>query len=380
MCIVFVLSELFLGEAKKFSPKLLFFTKNPYQQSRYVTNIDWQGLWTLSNCPTPPEFELYGFVLNSKGFRTPETPYQKPSDTKRLVLLGDSQAVGPIPYNQLFLNLLEKNIRAEYPKKFQAINLALPCIGPPIEEILLSLEGIRYQPDIIVLAFYVGNDFLDANLDIERYASEKNKQPHILPFIFYQSKLISLTRNLYYTFRFGRKSMMTKQTKSSPSYGTMGIDDYSSYNPHEPTFPLEEFLALEMDKSSILLPHSDVYASLPQIQQNISHMKELTEKARAHFLVLIIPEEMQVNRDLLHTIALKQNIPVDSFDVELPQRVLKQYFDQNHINYIDLLEMWKSDTSAMQYFQPQDTHLNTLGNQSVARILFPEIIKLLNEQ
>ncbi|MFZ2024810.1 MAG: hypothetical protein WAV51_00810 [Microgenomates group bacterium] len=377
---VFVLSELFLREAEKISPKLLFFTTNPYQQNRYVTNIDWQGLWTLSDCPTPPGYELYGFVLNSKGFRTPETPYAKPLDTKRLVLLGDSQSVGPIPYNQLFINLLEKNVQSNYSNKFQAINLALPCIGPPTETIILSLEGIRYQPDIVLLAFYVGNDFLDTHTNIERYADEKNKQPHLLPFMFYQSKIVSLTRNLYYTIRFGRTSMMANQTSSSSSYGSLGIDSYSSYNPNEPTFSLENFLEIETHKASIFLPNSSIYLSLPRVQQYITHMKELTEQANAQFLVLIIPEEMQVNSELLTKVASRLHRSVDSFEVDLPQRLLMDYFHQKNIQYINLLEIWKKDELATQYYQPQDTHLNTLGNQSAAEILYPKIFELLQNR
>jgi len=101
------------------------------------------------------------FETNNKGFRsTRNFSYQKPAGTVRVLTLGDSHTQGfearqNMTYSeQLQQQLLQSGINAE------VINTGVSGFSNAEELVLLENEGIRYQPDYVVLGFFA-NDFQD---------------------------------------------------------------------------------------------------------------------------------------------------------------------------------------------------------------------------
>jgi lysophospholipase L1-like esterase len=128
---------------------------------------------------------------------------------------------------------------------------------------------------------------------------------------------------------------------------------------------------------NILLPDSDAYSNWNTVQKYFLDMKQLSDQTNAKFLVLIIPDEFQVNKTLRKDVAEYIKISVDQLDMTLPQRTVKTFFDQHNIQYIDLLKEWESSPAAERYYLPRNTHLSIEGNKVVADMLYPKIIELL---
>jgi hypothetical protein len=96
------------------------------------------------------------FKLNSLGFRGKEfTP--KLVNGYRIVALGDSFAFGVVPYDANYLSLgdLQKN----HPN-VDLLNMGIVNSRPVDYWELLRDEGLSHEPNLVLLSFFVGNDFV----------------------------------------------------------------------------------------------------------------------------------------------------------------------------------------------------------------------------
>jgi len=101
-----------------------------------------------------PEYKVH-IRTNSKGIRADrEIPYDKPEDTKRIIVLGDSFGMGygvnleDAFTSQMGKNLLSARITCE------VVNLSCSGHGNAEELIALRNEGLKYDPDLVLLAFH----------------------------------------------------------------------------------------------------------------------------------------------------------------------------------------------------------------------------------
>lgn len=100
----------------------------------------------------------YPLSINSKGLRDREYPYQKPAGVKRILVLGDSFAWGyGVGDEHIFTEVLEEKL-ASGEQKWEVINAGVSGYGTDQEYLFLKNEGLKYEPDIVLLAFYLRND------------------------------------------------------------------------------------------------------------------------------------------------------------------------------------------------------------------------------
>lgn len=133
---------------------------------RYHTDYRY-GRYTIRGIRPNAEFwhtsvdGSWKFVTNSRGFRnTEEFSYAKPADTFRVLSLGDSQTQGyEVRQDQTFSAVLERFLTH---RKIAAevINTGVSGFSNAEALVFLENEGVRFNPDAVVLAFYA-NDFDD---------------------------------------------------------------------------------------------------------------------------------------------------------------------------------------------------------------------------
>jgi hypothetical protein len=103
--------------------------------------------------------------LNARGYRGRELALPRTDDRTRIVVLGDSIAFGlGVSDEETFSALLDARDNG-----IEVANLAVQGYGPGQELLVLSHEGLRYEPDVVVLAFCPANDFADAVLPVALY-------------------------------------------------------------------------------------------------------------------------------------------------------------------------------------------------------------------
>lgn len=381
----FILNEILLSFAALYSFKLNYLTKNPYQQVYMDKITDWQTAISLSTCPSKPGLILNGFVFNSHGFESPNYPYSKPSNTIRILLLGDSFGIGSVPYNSNFIQILENQLNQELLNKknhkVQAINLSINCIGTGFYKRLLEVEGVKYKPDVIVVSFFVGNDFTD---DMDYHKEFVKSQQTLLkddpiPIFFYRSKFMSLIKNLYLLKYSGKNLQKYSSTTNKSLFGTyIGGEQVSSYSPFRASMSDVDFINMEKRRLDVYIKNSTTYSFLNKIQENLLAIRDISNKIKGKILVLIIPDEMQINSQLITRVSEERNIPEKLLDKQLPQKILTSFLKKNNIKYVDLLESFNNQ-NADYFYQPRDSHLNIYGTSAVAKILYANLQEIISK-
>jgi hypothetical protein len=114
--------------------------------------------------------------VNSEGLRDREHTKAKPPNTLRVAVLGDSftEAI-QLPVEQTFWSKLERKLgncaAVKGRKNVEVINFGVQGYGTAQSLIMLRKKVWDYNPDIVVLAFFIGNDVINNSpkLEYDRY-------------------------------------------------------------------------------------------------------------------------------------------------------------------------------------------------------------------
>jgi hypothetical protein len=93
------------------------------------------------------------YTNNSLGFRTPERPFEKPANVRRIVTLGGSTTFDGPSNDLTWPALLEKKLNEHYANsgvRVEVINLGVDMAGSPMSLIDLEFIGLAYQPDLVI--------------------------------------------------------------------------------------------------------------------------------------------------------------------------------------------------------------------------------------
>lgn len=128
---------------------------------RYVTNASYgvrKNMPDVSIWHTSPDYRV-NVRTNSQGVRSDrDIPYEKTEGTFRIVGLGDSFTLGyEVEQEDTFLHQLETNLKGRGFEHVEVINLGVSGFGTSEELITLKEEGMRYDPDLVVLGYFVND-------------------------------------------------------------------------------------------------------------------------------------------------------------------------------------------------------------------------------
>lgn len=114
--------------------------------------LGWKKIPDFTGTHRTEEYEVQEY-FNSKGLRGPEFTYQKPTDHKRVLVLGDSYVEGyMVSYEETFLQVCEAKLQTRCaPEKYQVINAGTGGYATDQELLFYQQEGVKYHPDITVL-------------------------------------------------------------------------------------------------------------------------------------------------------------------------------------------------------------------------------------
>lgn len=101
--------------------------------------------------------------INNAGFRDREWSREKPKGVYRVAVLGDSFVDATnVAADDGFVRQIERALNADCGgKTFEVLNFGVSGYGTGQEFLLLRDKVLAYRPDLVVLAFYNGNDVAD---------------------------------------------------------------------------------------------------------------------------------------------------------------------------------------------------------------------------
>jgi len=165
---------------------------------RYVTNASYgvrKNMPDVSIWHSSPDYRV-NVRTNSRGVRSDrDIPYQKPEGTFRIVGLGDSFTLGyEVEQEDTFLYQLETNLKDRGFERVEVINLGVSGFGTSEELITLKEEGMKYDPDMVILGYFV-ND-IQNNIMSDLFAIEDDSLRQIsesyLPAVGVRNLLFSI--------------------------------------------------------------------------------------------------------------------------------------------------------------------------------------------
>ena len=293
-----------------------------------------------------PLSQYWGFRLNSRGFHDVEFA-PKDDSTYRIIGIGDSFAFGAVPHEHNYLNLLGKRLRDD---QFQidVLNMGIPGTGPREYLAVLLREGLALKPDMVLLSFFVGNDFSDSH-------KRRLKQRW-----FTHSYVLSLLRYIFTTGSIYNPAL----AQNEKNY----CDDCALFDP-------ATYLRVEASRSSIYLEEDQTWKN--QLRDTMFYLKEIQKICRSRridFEVVIIPDEVQVNHALQSQV--RSTLPGDlqkKWNSSFPIDQLTAALRKEGVDYIDLHPAFVEASKTQTLYKPRDTHWNIAGNRLAAAIIHSKV-------
>jgi len=274
--------------------------------------------------------------INGKGLRGPELDYTKPSNVERILYLGDSVTFGfkLESYEQAFPYLVEVVLEDRLGYEIETINAGVSGYAPWQEYIYLSKEGIKYEPDLVVVSFVL-NDVtekfgliqfggLGEGSQLERTAMTASDE------FFSKTGIGYFTRKISARIRFGTDIQPGAQQKE-----VLDVESLAYY-PYRP----------------------DVQRAWKITLEELGKIFDLCLERDFSVILVLFPYTFQFdNIDTLST----------------PQMVVSQYAFDNGIPVIDLLPIL-SEKVEDQGAKPEDyfldvDHLSPVGHEIVSEII-----------
>jgi hypothetical protein len=127
--------------------------------SRYHPILGWEKTPLAEARITRSEYDI-DLKINSHGLRGPDRAYDKPSGTRRVLILGDSFAEGYYVAEAASVRALLERALNEACGGSEVLNGATAGYSTDQEYLFYLSEGHRYQPDLVVV-FFFSNDLPD---------------------------------------------------------------------------------------------------------------------------------------------------------------------------------------------------------------------------
>ena len=123
----------------------------------YDSLLGWRKIPNAEGWLVTREYEVFESI-NSKGLRGPDRPYEKPHGKYRVLLLGDSFTEGyTAALDESVAHVLEQELNSDGSECFEVINGATNGYSTDQELLFFESEGVKYQPDLTVLMFYMND-------------------------------------------------------------------------------------------------------------------------------------------------------------------------------------------------------------------------------
>jgi hypothetical protein len=343
------------------------------------------GLFGDNHMPShlKPHVAVQGSIQfsNSRGFRDRERIFQRTGHGPRVVVLGDSFTYGAgVGYDETFVTLLERALQASFPH-VEMINLGVPGWDPPQEFYLLKEDGIRFAPDLVMLNLFVGNDIMrKRGYEMEQvvvvagqgyFVHSNGNWPHDTfgPDRWY------LYHNLSYLVHVGANRVygIWENAGLGSERRDGGRDRYGLL------FKTRAQHLRYIDERSEIYVKQDTPLWRYHWDRTREVLQEIQEFLRARnipFILVAIPDQVQVDRGLQQELLSMRGATMDSFDFQRPQRWLRVWCIQNAVRFIDLQPAFEADVHPGRLYLGGDIHWSATGHTFAAQVMVPILQEL----
>jgi len=311
----------------------LFYRYDPYVGSGLRPGA--RGYWTK---------EGGGWVsINSDGLRDVEHTVEKPANTLRIAVLGDSFAEAfQVNGDETFWAVMGRVLQGCKKlggRKVEVINLGQSGFGATQELLVLRRRGWKYSPDVVLLAFFIGNDIADNS----RVLKKKDYHPY---YVFEGDKLVLDDRKAKETYakyesplndfriRLRNSSRVLQVLKKGTDAITSGISRKRDGGVAKAAAPVSE---PGIDDSTYHEPTTRVWKEAWRVTEGVLLMIRNEVRSRgAELFVVILGSGFQVNPDSAYRRRIQQSLGVK--DLSYPVRRVEKFCSREAIPVLSIVQ------------------------------------------
>ena len=310
-------------------------------------------------------------VTNSHGFRDRERAFENTSQATRIVALGDSFTYGAgVTYDEIFTTVLERALQ-DFSPGLELINLGVSGWDPSEEFHLLKIYGSKFQPDVVMMNFFVGNDIM-------RRRGVLLEEPMVVAGQSYYVHTVGnwvhdtlgpdrwyLYHNINYLLKVGVNRFRL------PEDGQKGNGNDTGF--WKPFRTKQAYLKDIDERSEIYLkvstPSFDYHWN--RTLTTLNAMRNFLKAQGVSLVLVLLPAQEQVDTGLQRELMGALGTQPDHYDFEKPQRLLKAWCEQQDIMVIDLLPAFQREADPSALYFENDIHWNKKGHALAARQILP---------
>lgn len=261
--------------------------------------------------------------ISSQGLRDHEYPLQKPPNTYRIIVLGDSTTFGTgVQMEERYPKRLEGLLDAGSSRqRYEVLNFGIPGAETHHEVATFEQKALAYKPDLLILGYFL-NDIVppfeatvlnDGSAAAKTLGSAKTQLKKLFAVRFLLEK-VDLAFNL-------ERTVLAREERTTTSYSQHIIGMYSTGDYWEGN------------------------------RRRLLQLVRLSRENNARILVTVLPFETQVRST--STSALR------------PQSILRDFGEAEQIPVVDLIPAL-SRASGKLYVDGDNIHLNAKGHSVAA--------------
>jgi hypothetical protein len=290
---------------------------------------DAHGWWTQEE----REF-VVPIRINRQGLRDVEHGYEKPSGVYRVLLLGDSFVEAMhVPLEATIGRQLEQRVNdAGGGRRIEVVAAGVSGYGTAGELLYFRRDGKRYHPDLVVLAFYPGNDVKNnsASLedalrpvyatdgDIERVVGlQKSEHAHGWRALLVRSK----------AYQFLRQLLLVRQPQLAHGLARLGLlrKDAIRQTPLRNGVPVD----FGVYAATVDAPWQDAWQHTFRLLQDL---RREAENVGAGFAIVIVSAREQVYPEAWkQVVAANAAMQGATWDIDGPQHRVEEWCSTNRV-------------------------------------------------
>jgi hypothetical protein len=325
--------------------------------------------------------------INSHGFRDYERTYEKPANTFRIVVLGDSYVEAlQVALDKAFPSVLEKRLNENSSAtKFEVLNLGQSGFGTADAYMRYLNFGVKYSPDLVILAFLTDNDISDNSKFL-------NRENVAFYFTFDQSGKLVLDRTLFNryekTLSFGKRVFHAIKQRSylasliSERLYLLRLqirnhsdrDNAREQQSRSDIGRMDEFSHLNIYRADMSRSWREAFVVTEAI---LRKFRDEVEANGSKFVLVTLSNAEQLQPEVQE--ALRKHYRID-FDFEQPDRIIGEFATREQITQLQLMPLLRefhlqTGTYVHGFGGSKGGHWNETGHRLAAEKIF-EFLKL----
>lgn len=318
-----------------------------------------------------PEFSIHE-QTNGIGLRNEPIGPKRPG-VLRILGLGDSFCYSnSVELKETFFKQLEDLGRQGPGGEVEVINAAVPAYSTVQEYRYLRRDGMRLDPDIVVLGFYVGNDFQDSyelfdsagrpTIDVVEGELRANENFPSARYDRQERALRTATLSLRSFFSSHSELYVFLRERFGEVLWKMGLRN----NPPPPDFCAR-------------VPSAAMEAGWARTRGVLDSVAVLCSSHNVRLLVVLLPTQYQVHPDLWTHHFTTFGLDPGDYDLDRPQRLMREYCEQRGIEYVDVLPAMRAHASSGHLFYPIASYMTPSGHRLVAAAVDAHLVSASHE-